>query len=419
MSETKKKKHPILTVIAVILFLRSVTKNEKQENKAFTSMDFGNPAQSECISNSTYRQNELQTGDYDFVDYTSDTYDDYWEESESDDSIWGTTDNETTEVPEIYVCEDPYETIEWAIINREPQITVVDGGYTLMWADISTFSYGSFWVSSITSSHYSENGHDYNTYYFNYWDLTEADIAEMEVQIDARSQEILSRISENADTYEKCKLVHDILVSEISYDHSNSLPYRWTVYGGLVQGQAICSGYAATYSFLLEKMGIPCQIVHNVEHAFNKVGDTYVDCCWDDYDQVDAGGHTFIIYNCFGMDYNTTNSMNSHTILYITRNNGSDNHILPSYYDYNGYILTEYNYATVVAICRAQYNDGYLFPTLRFVDLSALHEFDEHIGSDFWSIMADIGFTGEYCSYLVDEANLTCRFYLSTTANQQ
>ena len=439
MSETtKKKKHPILTVIAVILFLRAVTNNVKKEKNDFTSTDTGNTVQSERVSNSTYRQTEPQPENYDFVDYTadssgtltenddsiwntaeesayiSDTCDDYWEGSESADSIWGTTDNETTEASEIYVYEDPYETIERAIINREPQVTVVDGAYTLMWADISTFAYGSFWVSSIQSSYYEENGHDYSTYYFEYWDLTEADIKEMEAQIDARCQEIISRIPENADTFEKCKTVHDILVSEISYDHSDSLPYRWTVYGGLVQGQAICSGYAATYAYLLDQIGIPCQIVHNIVHAFNKVGDTYVDVCWDDHDTTDAYGNAIVLYNYFGTDYNTTNSRESHQVMYITSNNGSDEHILPSYNDYYGYVLSGYDYATVVEILREQYNAGNLFPTIQFTDLSTLHEFDEIIGKDFWSIMAEIGYTYEdYCSYVIDEDTLTCLFYLS------
>ena len=90
MSETtKKKKHPILTVIAVILFLRAVTNNVKKEKNDFTSTDTGNTVQSERVSNSTYRQTEPQPENYDFVDYTADSSGTL---TENDDSIWNTAD---------------------------------------------------------------------------------------------------------------------------------------------------------------------------------------------------------------------------------------------------------------------------------------------------------------------------------------
>ncbi|MBR6222670.1 MAG: Ig-like domain-containing protein [Lachnospiraceae bacterium] len=105
---------------------------------------------------------------------------------------------------------------------------------------------------------------------------------------------------------EKCLLAHDYLVEHCEYDDafdgltdaqkkvSNSI----NAYGALVEGKAVCQGYTAAYTLIMQKLGITCLSVSSklmgkkysngtyAGHIWNlvKLGDNYyhVDATWDD-----------------------------------------------------------------------------------------------------------------------------------------
>ena len=97
------------------------------------------------------------------------------------------------------------------------------------------------------------------------------------------------------DDYEDIKMVHDYLVDNIEYDTSISANNIYDVYGALVNRVAVCEGYARSFKYILDEMGIPCVLVIGTgtnsrgeieRHAWNYVelqGNWYaVDCTWDD-----------------------------------------------------------------------------------------------------------------------------------------
>ena len=97
------------------------------------------------------------------------------------------------------------------------------------------------------------------------------------------------------DDYEDIKMVHDYLVDNIEYDTSISADNIYDVYGALVNRVAVCEGYARSFKYILDEMGIPCVLVIGTgtnsrgeieRHAWNYVelqGNWYaVDCTWDD-----------------------------------------------------------------------------------------------------------------------------------------
>lgn len=96
----------------------------------------------------------------------------------------------------------------------------------------------------------------------------------------------------------KAKAIHDYLIQTCSYNEQvaaagNRYDDAFTAYGALVDGSAVCQGYAAAFNLMAKKCGLQsmavCGRAGGVAHAWNyvKIGDKnrYVDCTWDDTDQ--------------------------------------------------------------------------------------------------------------------------------------
>lgn len=95
-------------------------------------------------------------------------------------------------------------------------------------------------------------------------------------------------------------LLHDRLIASCRYDQTaadsadpdREYPFAFTAYGALVEGKAVCEGYARAFSLLCRRVGIPCTTVNGVDlstktaHMWNLVtldGEPYhVDVTWDD-----------------------------------------------------------------------------------------------------------------------------------------
>ena len=87
--------------------------------------------------------------------------------------------------------------------------------------------------------------------------------------------------------YEISKFIYTYIIQNSVYAKTENMN---NIYGILVDGSAVCEGYAKTYCYLMKKCGIECCIVtgnsNNEEHAWNlvKINDEYyyVDCTWGD-----------------------------------------------------------------------------------------------------------------------------------------
>lgn len=97
------------------------------------------------------------------------------------------------------------------------------------------------------------------------------------------------------ETYHKIRTVHDYLINTVSYDQTLSKDNIYNIYGALINREAVCEGYAKSFKYILDDLGIPCVIVCGIgqnsngeteNHAWNyvKINDNWyaVDCTWDD-----------------------------------------------------------------------------------------------------------------------------------------
>lgn len=137
-------------------------------------------------------------------------------------------------------------------------------------------------------------------YYFNGKAVTadSSDLKRAREQVRQAVTDALKLLPNNPSDYEIALTLHDYLVNKVQYvsegDHQ-------TVYGSLVNGKAVCAGYARAYQLLMNAAGIPCtyitgksadpaMLAAGVEelqpHAWNLVwldGKCYyTDVTWDD-----------------------------------------------------------------------------------------------------------------------------------------
>lgn len=76
-------------------------------------------------------------------------------------------------------------------------------------------------------------------------------------QIDNAINEIeqtKNRILQNrkSNTYDNIKMVHDYLIENIEYDTTISKKNIYNLYGAMVNGEAVCEGYARSFKYLMD-----------------------------------------------------------------------------------------------------------------------------------------------------------------------
>lgn len=106
------------------------------------------------------------------------------------------------------------------------------------------------------------------------------------------------------------KKAHDIVVENTIYASGN---YHQSSAGTLLEGMAVCAGYAETFEMLCNAVGISAICVTSEDHEWNKVklyGRWYVvDCTWDD-----GGNSGYYGYEFFNISDRSASAGNaSHT----------------------------------------------------------------------------------------------------------
>ncbi len=109
---------------------------------------------------------------------------------------------------------------------------------------------------------------------------------------------------EGKSDYKKVKLIHDYIVDNTRYQFGSNC---YTAYGALLEGRAVCQGYAQLTYKMLREAGLSCYVItgqanngsRTEDHAWNivKVGKKwyYLDTTWDD----PAGGEDVLRYDYF------------------------------------------------------------------------------------------------------------------------
>lgn len=134
--------------------------------------------------------------------------------------------------------------------------------------------------------------------------FSKEEIRSMQAEIDKETDNILSMITPDMNDYDIVKLFHDYIIVNCTYDAGAKNPN--SIYGTLVEKDALCQGYSQSFTYLCSLAGIDSFIVlgvANEPHMWNVVkmdGDYYhVDLTWDDPDR--AKSPDSVRYDYFGL----------------------------------------------------------------------------------------------------------------------
>lgn len=168
---------------------------------------------------------------------------------------------------------DEVEKVQQCVLNDHPEIFYVDG-YTMKRYmdpesdDIKALTYGGKYT------------------------LTQNEITQRQIDLDKAADSIIANAPDTTDEYAKVKYFYDYIVLNTEYvvgseDNQN-------ICSVLLNKSSVCQGYAKTLQYLLQKVGITCEMVSGTvnndgtisSHAWNlvKVNGNwyYVDPTWGD-----------------------------------------------------------------------------------------------------------------------------------------
>ncbi len=118
---------------------------------------------------------------------------------------------------------------------------------------------------------------------------------------DQRVKELLALVKPGMNDYEKELVLHDAVLRGCEYIDGK---FGHSAYGALIEGRAVCEGYARAFQYLLNRAGINCMIAvgtsRGENHAWNmvKLGGKwyYVDPTWNDGKGTEGIGSVFYAY---------------------------------------------------------------------------------------------------------------------------
>ena len=216
-----------------------------------------------------------------------------------------------------YDVEGFNKTITEGIKSQKKEIAVSE--YKIASSDISDLYYDLYYsnpylfVAKFTSYSLNSSTNIVTKLYFTY-DYVPSAIEGFYDKFDAEVKKIMSGIKSNMTDVQKALYVHDYMVTNYSYDYNAYLNYmrgnklavpdeHYTAMGVMVNKTGVCQGYALAYSYLMNKLGIECEMVtsSSMQHAWDiiNIGGKYyhVDVSWDDptYDTSGGASHKYFL----------------------------------------------------------------------------------------------------------------------------
>lgn len=115
-----------------------------------------------------------------------------------------------------------------------------------MYLNIETTTRG----NKVTYGVYINNGQEKNYLIDEFSSKEQIDVAINKIE------QVRNQILENrrVNTYDNIKMVHDYLVENIEYDTSISKSNIYNIYGAMINGEAVCEGYARSFKYMMDSL---------------------------------------------------------------------------------------------------------------------------------------------------------------------
>lgn len=141
-----------------------------------------------------------------------------------------------------------------------------------------------FTVNHSYYSYYKDNRNKVTKIKIPYNSYTDEQVNKMKTELDSAVDKAIKQTSTAKTDLEKAAALYDYLVLNTTYNYkaltmSSVFESAYSPYGALVQKNAVCAGIASAYKLLLNKVGIPCDVVTSIaqNHEWDavKIGNNY------------------------------------------------------------------------------------------------------------------------------------------------
>ena len=182
-------------------------------------------------------------------------------------------------------CANAQESIFIDTSSNKVNTDDIETAFMIFYSDYPEY----FWITGGWNAAIKNN---FVTIYPEY-SMTGSALNSAKSKFNAKVSELTSGVS--GSDYDKAKNLHDKVVNLVKYV---TTPNDQNAYGALVEGKAICNGYARAYQHLMNQIGIPTWYIRGtsvnpvtgetIGHAWNiaKLNGSwyYTDVTWDDQD---------------------------------------------------------------------------------------------------------------------------------------
>lgn len=121
--------------------------------------------------------------------------------------------------------------------------------------------------------------------------LAREDAARMLAEMEERTRPLLDALAALPSPEQRVQAAHNALILNVGYSDTDD-PFESTAAGALVEGKALCGGFALAFKYLMDRLEVPCIVMrgtaastaerNDVElHAWNLV---QLDGCWTHVD---------------------------------------------------------------------------------------------------------------------------------------
>ena len=242
-------------------------------------------------------------------------------------------------------------------------------------------------------------------------------------QLEAAGDKILQAVPSGATEWEKALYIHDELIRRVTYEEGDR---DQTAYAALVDGKAVCMGYAMAYEYLLTRAGVAADTVCGYADEFSAALDDtlmqmpghawtvvtftengvaqscFVDTTWDDLEKADAHGNEYVSHHWFGVTLEDIQREGRSTLEkgYDLSQWNLDNSSL-NYYVRNGSVIDGYDLGQIVQIMQDQIRQGHNFISVRMADLDTYYDvrFNMEDSGDLQKLTSALGISGYAYSF--------------------
>lgn len=282
-------------------------------------------------------------------------------------------------------------TVFSALISDYPEYFWLTGGYTYS----------------------QENGSDYVDSVSPEYLFARSKIAAAKSSLETMADKMLEGLNGKSD-YDKALILHDRLAERVVYRSTSN---DQTAYGAIVEGEAVCAGYARAYHYLLAKAGIYAWSIQGKSinpttnqsegHRWNMVkldGKWYYsDVTWDDQGEL-------IYHNYFNrtLSYFRQTHFPEDFSEYLP----DDNSTALDYFKKNNLVFTKVDASRIVKLLKASGNSTNLY-----VD-GDVNSFIYNLGDKMTDIVTSLGAKGG-ASYTYSTSKLGNEIFLSVIIEQK